>query len=82
MEEVELELIVDDPSAIEDAREGGFGLLHRVENASDLAQPRKSVEFQGVPGMRSHKGQISSHEIGRDDRKVTYLQNNKSLHHL
>ena len=41
-------LMVDDPSAIEDASEGGLGLLQRVENASDLAQPMASVKFQGV----------------------------------
>jgi hypothetical protein len=32
----------DRPRAIEEARDGGFGRLHSVENASDRAQPIKS----------------------------------------
>jgi hypothetical protein len=44
--------MVDDPNAMEEAREGGFGLLHRVENASDLAQPIKvSRVSRGEPGI-------------------------------
>lgn len=77
-----LALMVDDPSAIEDASEGGLGLLQRVENASDLAQPMASVKFQGVCLVGS--GDRGNHMIWRTQAAIaifTYLQNNKSLHH-
>jgi hypothetical protein len=49
----------DDPRAIDEAREGGLGLLHRVENASDRAQPGNQhlAESRVCEGL---KGYISS----------------------
>jgi hypothetical protein len=40
------------PRAMVEAREGGLGRLHSVENASDRAHSTRSVMFQGA-GVRS-----------------------------
>jgi hypothetical protein len=50
------ELSEDEPRAMEDARDGGLGLLQRVENASDLAQPNGSVCFKGQESQGGLKG--------------------------
>lgn len=79
------------PRAMDEAREGGLGRLHSVENASDRAHSTRSVMFQGA-GVRGRGGASDAtaanpnhHQCSMKDQgergtgERTYRQSNRSL---